>query len=125
MRSGRSRPPTERPGPPRSPGRPPRRSRPITLIRGTTRGWAGRGWRWRARPTAVTRWTWCPRSRPMGRRSCWCGGEDDTFQEVRYAERFAAEVPNTTLVRVPGAGHIPMENDPAGVTRALAEFFLG
>ncbi|MFI6732266.1 alpha/beta fold hydrolase [Nonomuraea sp. NPDC050451] len=52
-------------------------------------------------------------------------GEEDTFQEVRYAERFAAEVPNTTLVRVPGAGHIPMENDPAGVTRALAEFFLG
>ncbi|MFI7124610.1 alpha/beta fold hydrolase [Nonomuraea sp. NPDC050153] len=52
-------------------------------------------------------------------------GEDDTFQEVRYAERFAAEVPDTTLVRVPGAGHIPMENDPAGVARALAEFFLG
>jgi pimeloyl-ACP methyl ester carboxylesterase len=51
-------------------------------------------------------------------------GKDDTFQEVRYAERFAAEVPNTTLVRVPGAGHIPMENDPAGVTRVLAEFFL-
>ncbi|KAB8182700.1 alpha/beta fold hydrolase [Nonomuraea phyllanthi] len=51
-------------------------------------------------------------------------GEDDPFQEVRHAERFAAEVPRTTLVRVPGAGHIPMENDPAAVTRALAEFFL-
>ncbi len=45
-------------------------------------------------------------------------GEDDTFQEVRYAERFAAEMPNTTLVRVPGAGHIPMENAPATVAAA-------
>ncbi|WP_433442642.1 alpha/beta fold hydrolase [Nonomuraea sp. CA-141351] len=51
-------------------------------------------------------------------------GEDDTFQEVRYAERFVAEIPNSTLVRIPGAGHIPMENDPAGVARALADFFL-
>ncbi|SEH02271.1 Pimeloyl-ACP methyl ester carboxylesterase [Nonomuraea solani] len=51
-------------------------------------------------------------------------GEDDTFQEVRHAERFAAEMPNTTLVRIPGAGHIPMENDPAAVAKALADFFL-
>ncbi|TDD05724.1 alpha/beta hydrolase [Nonomuraea diastatica] len=51
-------------------------------------------------------------------------GEDDTFQELRHAERFAAEMPDTTLVRVPGAGHIPMENDPAAVARALANFFL-
>jgi pimeloyl-ACP methyl ester carboxylesterase len=52
-------------------------------------------------------------------------GEDDTFQEVRHAERFAAEMPETALVRVPGAGHIPMENDPAAVAGALARFFLG
>ncbi|MEU7864339.1 alpha/beta hydrolase [Nonomuraea sp. NPDC049141] len=52
-------------------------------------------------------------------------GEDDTFQEVGYAERFAAEIPNTTLVRIPGAGHIPMENDAPAVTGALARFFLG
>ncbi|MFI7699859.1 alpha/beta fold hydrolase [Nonomuraea sp. NPDC049480] len=52
-------------------------------------------------------------------------GEDDTFQEVRYAERFAAEMPDTSLVRVPGAGHIPMENDPGAVAGALARFFLG
>jgi pimeloyl-ACP methyl ester carboxylesterase len=51
-------------------------------------------------------------------------GEDDTFQEVRHAERFAAEMPATTLVRIPGAGHIPMENDPAAVSGALAKFFL-
>lgn len=51
-------------------------------------------------------------------------GEDDTFQEVRYAERFAAEMPNTSLVRVPNAGHIPMENDPAAVAAALGRFFM-
>ncbi|GAA4920352.1 pimeloyl-ACP methyl ester carboxylesterase [Nonomuraea thailandensis] len=50
-------------------------------------------------------------------------GEADTFQEVRHAERFAAEMPNTRLVRIPGAGHIPMENDPEGVASALAAFF--
>ncbi|MBB6552459.1 alpha/beta fold hydrolase [Nonomuraea rubra] len=52
-------------------------------------------------------------------------GDADTFQEVRHAERFAAEMPNTRLVRVPGAGHIPMENDPEGVAAALAGFFSG
>ncbi|MFI6183772.1 alpha/beta fold hydrolase [Nonomuraea sp. NPDC051191] len=51
-------------------------------------------------------------------------GEDDTFQKVGYAQRFADEVPNTTLVRVAKAGHIPMENDPAMVARTLAAFFL-
>jgi pimeloyl-ACP methyl ester carboxylesterase len=50
-------------------------------------------------------------------------GEDDRFQPLSYAERLAAEVPATTLVRVPGAGHIPMENDPAAVAGALARFF--
>lgn len=50
-------------------------------------------------------------------------GEDDVFQRVAYADRFAAEMPNTRLVRVPKAGHIPMENDPAMVADALAAFF--
>ncbi len=35
-----------------------------------------------------------------------------------YAKRFAAEMPHTELVRIPAAGHIPMENDPAAVARA-------
>ncbi|WP_084774664.1 alpha/beta fold hydrolase [Nonomuraea candida] len=51
-------------------------------------------------------------------------GEDDTFQEVRHAERFVSEMPGSRLVRVPAAGHIPMENDPERVASALAEFFL-
>ncbi|GAA4956704.1 alpha/beta hydrolase [Streptomonospora halophila] len=50
-------------------------------------------------------------------------GEDDGFQKVEYAERFASEIPQTTLVRVPRAGHIPMENAPGRVARALADFF--
>jgi pimeloyl-ACP methyl ester carboxylesterase len=51
-------------------------------------------------------------------------GEDDTFQQIHHAERFAAETPGATLVRVPGAGHIPMENDPERVATALSAFFL-
>ncbi|MGP4088161.1 alpha/beta fold hydrolase [Streptomyces sp. KR55] len=50
-------------------------------------------------------------------------GEDDPFQRIAYAERFAEEIPQTRLVRVPKAGHIPMENDPATVAKALARFF--
>ncbi|MFF6832157.1 MULTISPECIES: alpha/beta fold hydrolase [unclassified Streptomyces] len=50
-------------------------------------------------------------------------GEDDGFQKVEYAERFASEIPHTTLLRLPGAGHIPMENAPDRVARALADFF--
>jgi pimeloyl-ACP methyl ester carboxylesterase len=50
-------------------------------------------------------------------------GEDDTFQRVHYAERFAAEIPETRLIRIASAGHIPMENAPATVAGALTEFF--
>ena len=50
-------------------------------------------------------------------------GQDDAFQPVGYAERFAAEMPRSRLVRVPDAGHIPMENDPAAVADALSAFF--
>lgn len=50
-------------------------------------------------------------------------GEDDEFQPVTYAQRFAREVPNAELVRVANAGHIPMENDPVAVGDALGAFF--
>jgi pimeloyl-ACP methyl ester carboxylesterase len=52
-------------------------------------------------------------------------GEDDEFQTVDHAERFAAEIPVTRLVRIKSAGHIPMENEPREVAQALAEFFGG
>jgi hypothetical protein len=45
-------------------------------------------------------------------------GTEDAFQSISYAERFAAQVPATSLVRIPGAGHIPMANDPAAVAAA-------
>jgi len=50
-------------------------------------------------------------------------GEDDPFQTIDYAERYAREVPDTKLIRIPSAGHIPMENEPRAVAQALAEFF--
>lgn len=49
-------------------------------------------------------------------------GQDDGFQKVEYAERFASEIPHTTLIRIPDAGHIPMENAPGEVACALIDF---
>lgn len=50
-------------------------------------------------------------------------GEDDLHEKVEYAERFASEIPHTTLIRIPNADHIPTENAPGQITRALTEFF--
>lgn len=50
-------------------------------------------------------------------------GEDDRFEKVEYAEKFASEIPHTTLVRIPQAAHIPTENAPDQVARALTDFF--
>ncbi|WP_306192618.1 alpha/beta fold hydrolase [Streptomyces sp. MK5] len=50
-------------------------------------------------------------------------GKDDDFQKVEYAERFASEIPHTTLVRIPDAGHIPTENAPGPIAHALVDFF--
>ncbi len=49
-------------------------------------------------------------------------GAEDEFQPVSYAERFAAEVPSAQLVRVAGARHIPMEDDPERVAGELLAF---
>ena len=51
-------------------------------------------------------------------------GEDDGFQKVEYAERFVSEIPHSTLVRIPDAGHIPMENAPGQVAHALIDFVM-
>jgi pimeloyl-ACP methyl ester carboxylesterase len=64
-----------------------------------------------------------PRMRESATPKLLVWGEDDSFQTVDHAERFAAEMPATKLVRIRSAGHIPMENDPHAVARALAEFF--
>ncbi|WP_327665690.1 alpha/beta fold hydrolase [Streptomyces sp. NBC_00498] len=50
-------------------------------------------------------------------------GEDDLHEKVAYAERFAAEMPHTTLLRIPNADHIATENAPDRIGRALADFF--
>jgi len=50
-------------------------------------------------------------------------GEEDTFQRVEFAERYAAEIPGATLLRLPGSGHIPMESAPEATAAALAEWF--
>src|SRR6266481_6350016 len=52
-------------------------------------------------------------------------GVDDPFQTIDYAERYAREIPDTRLVRIKSAGHIPMENDPEAVAGSLTEFFAG
>ncbi len=50
-------------------------------------------------------------------------GEEDSAQPIEYARRFAREFPQARLVAVPGAGHIPMEDDPEMVGATLAGFF--
>ncbi|WP_037064278.1 alpha/beta fold hydrolase [Pseudonocardia acaciae] len=50
-------------------------------------------------------------------------GEDDAFETVEYAEKFASEIPHTTLIRIPAADHIPTENAPDRIARALVDFF--
>ncbi|MFI0453451.1 alpha/beta fold hydrolase [Actinomadura sp. 6N118] len=51
-------------------------------------------------------------------------GEDDGFEKVEYAEKFALEIPRTTLIRIPEADHIPTENAPGQIARALIDFFM-
>lgn len=50
-------------------------------------------------------------------------GEDDAFEKVAYAEKFAVEIPRTTLIRIPEAKHIPTENAPGQIASALVDFF--
>lgn len=50
-------------------------------------------------------------------------GEDDRHEKVAYAERFTAEIPHASLLRIPGADHIPTENAPVEIARALIDFF--
>ena len=50
-------------------------------------------------------------------------GEEDSAKPIDYARRFAGEFAQSRLVAVPGAGHIPMEDDPEMVGATLAGFF--
>lgn len=47
-------------------------------------------------------------------------GRDDAFQKVSFARRYAAEVPASDLIEVPGK-HIPTEDSPEQVAAAILE----
>ncbi|MDQ0258644.1 pimeloyl-ACP methyl ester carboxylesterase [Sinomonas atrocyanea] len=47
-------------------------------------------------------------------------GRDDDFQKIEYARRYVAEIPGSDLVVVEGK-HIPTEDSPDEVARAIAE----
>ena len=59
----------------------------------------------------------------MGLPTLLLWGEEDEFQPIDYARRFDREIPRTRLVAVPGARHIPMEDDPERIGAELASFF--
>ena len=61
--------------------------------------------------------------RELGLPTLLLWGEEDEFPPVGYAERFEREMPNARLVALPGARHIPMEDDPERVGAELARFF--
>lgn len=49
-------------------------------------------------------------------------GEDDKFQSVQFGERLAWDIPKATLVRVPGARHFVMIDQPQIVAQELRRF---
>jgi pimeloyl-ACP methyl ester carboxylesterase len=89
-------------------------------IRGPTPGSLDPGWRSRAENRYTQEMLLLQSRTP--KLLVW--GEDEPFQTVDYAEFYAREIPETVLVRIKPAGHIPMENAPKVVAGALAEFFV-
>ena len=63
--------------------------------------------------------------RELGLPTLLLWGEADEFQPPSYARRFEREVPNAHLVALPGARHIPMEDDPERVAQELSRFCGG
>jgi len=51
-------------------------------------------------------------------------GRDDVFQKLEYARRYVQTVPGSDLVEVAGL-HIPTEDSPADVARAVLEHLTG
>lgn len=63
--------------------------------------------------------------RELGLPTLLVWGEEDEFQPASYAQRFEREMPNSRLVALAGARHIPMEDEPERVAEELARFFGG
>jgi len=51
-------------------------------------------------------------------------GRDDVFQKIEYAKRYEQTVPGSDLVEVAGL-HIPTEDSPADIARAVLEHLAG
>lgn len=49
-------------------------------------------------------------------------GEDDTFQLIKYGERLAADIPGSQLIRIAGARHFAMIDQPESVCQHLLAF---
>ncbi|MFN7119264.1 MAG: alpha/beta fold hydrolase [Saprospiraceae bacterium] len=49
-------------------------------------------------------------------------GDQDQLIPVKNAERFANDLPNDTLIILPGVGHVPMEETPEKVAVIMAAF---
>lgn len=45
-------------------------------------------------------------------------GEDDRFEKVEHAEKFVAQIPHSTLVRIPKATHPDRERSRPGSPRS-------
>jgi pimeloyl-ACP methyl ester carboxylesterase len=49
------------------------------------------------------------------------GGDEDRMTPFRHSEMIAAELPDSTLVRLPETGHVPMLEQPDAMNEALVE----
>lgn len=54
----------------------------------------------------------------------WLWGDNDPFGSVEVARDVSAQVPRSDLVVLPGAGHLPWLDDPAGTGDATRRFLL-
>lgn len=50
-------------------------------------------------------------------------GERDAWLEPAQSERLRDEIPDSSLKKIPEAGHFVMEDAPEEVTRELVNFF--
>jgi pimeloyl-ACP methyl ester carboxylesterase len=49
-------------------------------------------------------------------------GEEDRFQLVKYGQRLADDIPGAHLVRIAGASHFAMIDQPARVHSTIQDF---
>ena len=52
-------------------------------------------------------------------------GEEDAMIPISNADDYLQDLPNATLVRLPGLGHLPFEEDPVQSLLPLERFLSG